>query len=74
MAVQVGAFRHALEEVAQRERLWAGALQRLRGALRAKSLLVLLGCRRERKCREKDSAACRGKDSKSAHQISDGPR
>ena len=33
MAVQVGAFRHALEEVAKRERLGANAFQRLRGAL-----------------------------------------
>jgi hypothetical protein len=37
MAVQVGAFRHALEEVAKRERLGTDAFQRLRGALRAGS-------------------------------------
>jgi hypothetical protein len=37
MAVQVGAFRHALEEVAKRERLGTDAFQRLPGALRAGS-------------------------------------
>ncbi len=41
MAVQVGAFRHALEEVAKRERLSADALQRLHGTLRGGSLHIL---------------------------------
>jgi hypothetical protein len=48
MAVQVGAFRHALEEVAKRERLGADAFQRLRRALRSGGLLFLLGCRGDR--------------------------
>jgi hypothetical protein len=43
MAVQVGAFRHALEEVAKRERFRADAFQRQRGALRTGSLPILRG-------------------------------